>query len=112
MFNDLEIQPFIINGKPLKSANQQWNKEKSWLQSLLPEDQHTSHRIEVITRKRNCYVDHYLHNATKRIVVKCMKVGISTVVIGKHPDWKREADLERVNNQKFVQIPYNNLLIN
>jgi len=107
VFNDPEIQPFIINGNPLKSVNQQWNKEKSWLQSLLPENQHTSHRIEAITRKRNCYVDHYLHNATKRVVEECVKVGVSKVVIGKNPDWKREANLGRVNNQKFVQIPYN-----
>ncbi|MGG6294994.1 RNA-guided endonuclease InsQ/TnpB family protein [Leptolyngbya sp. AN02str] len=107
VFNDLGIQPFIINGKPLKSVNQQWNKEKSRLQSLLPEGQHTSHRIEAITRKRNCYIDHYLHNATKRIVEECVEVGVAKVVIGKNPDWKREANLGRVNNQKFVQIPYN-----
>ena len=28
-------------------------------------------------------------------------------MIGKNPDWKREANLGRVNKQKFVQIPYN-----
>lgn len=78
--------------------------------SLLPEGQHTSHRIEAITRKRNCYVDHYLHNATKLIVQECVKQGVSKVIIGKNPDWKREANLGRVNNQKFVQIPYNKFI--
>lgn len=107
VFNDLDIQPFIINGKPLKAVNQRWNKEKSWLQSLLPAGQYTSKRIAAITRKRNCYVDHYLHNATKRIVEECVELGVAKVVIGKNPDWKREVNLGRINNQKFVAIPYN-----
>lgn len=60
VFNTPAIHPFIINGKPLKAVNQWWNKQRAWLQSLLPERQHTSKRIEAITRKRNSYVDHYI----------------------------------------------------
>lgn len=110
VFNHPQLAPFIINGKPLKSANQWWNKRKSWLQSLLSEGQHTSKQIEAITIKRNCYVDNYLHHASKVIVEQCLQAGVTKVVIGKNAHWKREVNLGRVNNQKFVQIPYNKFI--
>lgn len=110
VFNDPTVRPFIINGKPLKSVNQWWNKQKAHLQSLLPVGQKTSHRIEAITRKRNCYVDHYLHCAAKTLVEQCQALGVSKVIIGKNPDWKREVNLGRINNQKFTAIPYNKLI--
>lgn len=110
VFNMPLVHPFIINGKPLKSVNQWWNKQKARLQGLLPQGQYTSKRIEAITRKRNCYVDHYLHNASKIIVNELVKRGVSKVVIGKNTDWKRNANLGKVNNQNFVQIPYNKLI--
>ena len=34
-FNNIDLKPFIINGKPLKSINQYYNKKKSKYQSLL-----------------------------------------------------------------------------
>lgn len=110
VFNQPRLQPFIINGKPLKSVNQWWNKHKAWLHSLLPEGQHTSKRIEALTRKRNSYVENYLHNATKRLVEEFLKIGVTKVVIGKNSDWKRGSNLGKKNNQKFVQIPYNKLI--
>lgn len=110
VFNVTQLQPFIINGKPLKAANQWRNKQKAWLQGLLPEGQHSSKRIEAITRKRNCYVDHYLHNASRTMVTELLKRGVSKVVIGKNADWKRNVNLGRVNNQQFVQIPYNKFI--
>ena len=109
-FNVPQLQPFIINGKPLKAVNQWWNKQKACLQSLLPEGQHSSKRIEAITRKRNCYVEHYLHNASKTLVTELLRLGVSKVAIGKNQDWKRNVNLGRVNNQKFVQIPYNKFI--
>jgi len=110
VFNAPNVSPFIINGKPLKSVNQWWNKQKAWLQSLLPKGQHTSKRIEAITRKRNCYGDNYIHHATKRIVEEIQTLGVWKVVVGKNPEWKREVNLGRVNNQKFIQIPYNKFI--
>jgi IS605 OrfB family transposase len=110
VFNTPEVCPFIINGKPLKSVNQWWNKQKARLQGLLPQGQYTSKRIEAITRKRNCYVDHYLHNASKILVNEFVNRGVSKVVIGKNTHWKRNTNLGKVNNQNFVQIPYNKLI--
>jgi putative transposase len=39
------FQPIIVNGKPLKSLNQYYNKKKAHLQSRLPRGRHTSHQI-------------------------------------------------------------------
>ena len=50
-FND--SKPFIINGKPLKSINQFYNKRKAELQSKLSGNRKTTNKINSITRKRN-----------------------------------------------------------
>jgi IS605 OrfB family transposase len=106
VFNKPELQPFIINGKPLKSVNQLWNKQNAHGRRLLPFGHKTSKKLEYITRNRNNYVDTYIHTSTKVIIDECLKVGVSKLIIGKNDDWKRHVNLGKVNNQKFVQIPY------
>src|SRR6056300_696872 len=51
--NKRGIQPLVINGKPLKSINQYYNKTKAKYQSELPKDVYSSKRIEKLTFKRN-----------------------------------------------------------
>jgi transposase, IS605 orfB len=76
------VKPFIINGRPLKSINQYWNKEKARLQSLLKGDKKTSKRIESITNKRNNKVKDYLHKSSKMLVNFLVSNDISTLVVG------------------------------
>jgi IS605 OrfB family transposase len=86
--------PRIVNGRPLKSINQFYNKRRAELQHELG---HTG------TTKR---IDHYMHTVSKRITNLLVKEGISTLVIGKNDAWKQEANMGKRTNQNFVQIPH------
>ena len=100
----------IMNGKPLKSINWHYNKEKSRLQSLLDNGKKTSKKIQNITLKRNNRINDYLHKTTKIFVNYLVSKNINNVVIGYNKEWKQGINIGRVNNQNFVQIPYYKLL--
>ena len=102
--------PLIINGKPLKSINWHYNKEKSRLQSLLDGRKKTSKRIQNITLKRNNRINDYLHKTTKIFVNYLVSKEINNVVIGYNKEWKQGINIGRVNNQNFIGIPYYKLL--
>lgn len=100
------VKPFIINGRPLKSINQYWNKEKARLQAHLKGNQRTTKRIKSITNIRNNKVKDYLHKSSRRIVNFLVSNNISTLIIGYNEEWKQNINLGRTNNQSFVNIPF------
>jgi putative transposase len=97
--------PRLVNGRPVKSINQFYNKRRAQLQSQLGE-MHTSQRLERITTKRTRRIEHYLHTASRRLIDLLVAEGIGTLCIGKNPLWKQEARLGKRNNQHFVGIPH------
>ena len=100
------VKPFIINGRPLKSINQYYNKEKARLQSHLKGNKKTSKRINSITNKRNNKVKDYLHKSSRKIVNFLVSNNISTLIIGYNEEWKQNINLGRTNNQAFTNIPF------
>lgn len=100
------VKPFSINGRPLKSINQYYNKEKARLQSHLKGNKKTSKRIKSITNIRNNKVKDYLHKSSRRIVNFLVSNDIRTLVIGYNEEWKQNINLGRTNNQSFVNIPF------
>jgi putative transposase len=97
----------IVNGRPVKSVNQFYNKERARLQSHLSKHKRsTSNRLERMTSKRTRKIDHYLHSASRRIIDLLVSEGIGHLVIGKNPEWKQEAGMGRRNNQNFVSVPH------
>ena len=104
------VKPFIIDGRPLKSINQYWNKEKARLQSLLKGDKKTSKRIESITNKRNNKIKDYLHKSSKMLVNFLVSNDISTLVIGYNEEWKQNINIGKKNNQSFTAIPFYTLI--
>ncbi|BAY61693.1 hypothetical protein NIES22_17600 [Calothrix brevissima NIES-22] len=104
--NKSGFKPVLVNGRPLKSINQQYNKTKSHLQSQLKGNTKISKRIQALTCKRNNRVDNYLHNASRWIINHLVNEGISTLVIGKNDQWKQEINLGTITNQNFVSIPH------
>ncbi len=102
--------PLLINGRPLKSINQFYNKRSSKLQSQLRGNRKTSSRIQRLTRCRNQKVDNYLHQASRTIVNILVAQQIGTLVIGKNAQWKTEIDLGKQTNQNFVSIPHARLI--
>lgn len=103
-FND--SKPFIINGKPLKSINQFYNKRKAELQSKSSGNRKTSNKINSITRKRNNKIKNYLHKASRCIVNHLVSNNVNTLIIGKNDNWKQETNIGKKNNQNFVSIPH------
>jgi putative transposase len=98
--------PLLVNGRPLKALNQLYNKRRAYYQSLLPEGQFTSHRLDLLTDKRLRQVDSYLHAASRRIIDHLVAHQIGTLVIGKNDGWKQETQLGKRNNQTFVFLPH------
>lgn len=104
--NKSGFQPVVVNGRPLKSINQFYNKRKAELQSKLGGNRHKSLRIERMTDKRTRRIDHYLHTASKRIVDFLVENRIGVLVIGKNDGWKRNIGIGKRNNQNFVSVPH------
>ena len=103
--NHVGFVPRLVNGCPIKSTNQFYNKRRAELQAALGHAGTTA-RLERLTTKRTRRINHYLHAASKTIIALLVQEGIGTLVIGKNPLWKQEVKLGRVNNQQFVQIPH------
>ena len=98
-------KPLIVNGRPLKSINQYYNKKKAQYQSRLKENKRTSKRICTLTNKRNNKVTDYLHKASRLLVNQLVSKGITTLVIGKNKNMKQDINIGKVNNQNFIQLP-------
>ncbi len=108
--NKSGIQPLVINGRPLKSINQYYNKKKSEYQSKLPNNKKTSKRIEKLSFKRDCKIQDYLHKASNKIIQFCLDNELNTIIVGYNEFWKQKINIGKVNNQKFVQIPFEKML--
>ena len=108
MTNNIMESPIIINGKPLKSINQQYNKQKAKLQSDLMKrnGQHWSNKLETLSYKRNQRIKNYMHNTSALIIKWCVEHNIDTLVVGKNDTWKQE----KKHMQNFTSIPYEMLL--
>ena len=108
--NQPGFTPLLINGRPLKSINQFYNKRSSQLQSQLKGGQKTSPRIQRLTRCRHQKIDNYLHHASRLIVDVVSEKQIGTLVVGKNEQWKTEINLGKQTNQNFVNIPHSRLI--
>ena len=125
--NQKGFAPILVNGRPLKSLNQFYNKTKAKLQSKLRGTKQTSRRIQKLTAKRNNQVDTYLHQASRWIIDYLDSRGIGKLIIGKNSLWKQEVNngkkrrdpaspsgarecSPRQNNQSFVSIPHANFI--
>ena len=104
--------PRVVNGRPVKSINQFYNKRRAELQSYLGEARkiYTSHRLERLTTTRTRRIDHYLHTVSRRIIDLLVTEGIGTLCIGKNPLWKQEVGMGKRNNQNFVSVPHARLI--
>ena len=114
-------KPIIINGRPIKSINQYYNKQLTRLQSI--HDSYINSMEEIdkdkakaipkrtklmnqITNNRNNKINDYMHKASRIIVNHLVSNHISTLVIGYNKGWKQDINIGDKNNQNFVQIPF------
>ena len=100
------FRPLLVNGRPLKSLNQHYNKTRAHRQQALPGKQETSRFLDHLTDHRTRSIQYYLHVASRAIIDLLVQEGVGTLVIGKNDGWKQEATMGKRNNQTFVFIPH------
>lgn len=110
----VDSEPFIVNGKPLKSINQFFNKVNARLVSRQREinSNTTTRTIKMLTlsRKRDNKISDYLHKASRYIVNQLVSREVTDLIIGHNNKWKQGTTLGKKTNQNFVSIPFNRFI--
>lgn len=101
-------EKFLINGKPLKYINHNYNKRIADIQSKLKltHNKNKSRYKSNIINKRNNRINDYLHKITTYIVNQAVSNHIGTIVVGYNKEWKQDTNIGSTNNQNFVNIPF------
>lgn len=109
--NDVK-ENIIINGKPVKSINQYYNKKYAKYKSIQDTKCKTAYtnKLRTLRIKRENKLNDYLHKTSRYIVNHLVSNNINTLIIGYNKEWKQETNISKVNNQKFIQIPYLKLI--
>ena len=108
--NNCGLTPFVINGNELKSFNQWFNKLKGSLQSKLPQNQYTSHKLEDLYKYRHCRTTDFYNKVASFIVKYCIDNNIGTIIIGQNTQWKTNINIGKSNNQNFCYIAHTTLI--
>ena len=103
---------YIVNGRPLKSINQYYNKKLSKLKSKLDicNKSKTSKAICRLTLKRKNKINHYIHCCSKQLIDLMVKNKVDRIIVGHNDGWKQESKMSKKSNQNFIQIPFNMLI--
>lgn len=99
------IKPLLINGRPLKSINQFFNKRVAKAQS-----KEAWKQVKELWSKRDRRIDNYLHTVSRRIIEWCLLNGIGQIIIGNNQGWKQDINIGKKNNQDFTKIPHAKLI--
>lgn len=96
----------IINGRPLKSINQYYNKKLAETRSKNAKREHQTRReVSLISKRRN-KINDYLHKASRYIVNQLVSNDVTELVIGYNAGWKQDTNMKKVGNQRFHFIPF------
>lgn len=105
---------FIVNGKPLKSINQYFNKINAKLLSrqrkINDKDFSRTNKMLTLSNWRDNKISDYLHKASRHIVNQLVSRQITDLIIGHNKKWKQGTNLGRKTNQNFVSIPFNKFI--
>ena len=120
------IKPFIVNGRPLKSINQYYNKLISKIQNkrdtVIRNIVNKTKRyvkfikyiykrqIRILYHRRNKKINYESHKITHFLTKYCIDNKIDTVLIGYIKGWKQHINMGSKNNQNFAYIPFYNII--
>lgn len=107
--SNVGVNPFIINGKIMKSFNQWYNKKRAKWMSFVG-NKEISKRLRWLNNRRNFWVEDKIHKASRWIINYCISNNIGSIVVGLNKGWKQNIELGKKNNQKFVEIPFSKLV--
>src|SRR5699024_11044066 len=110
--NVKEFQPVIVNGRPLKSINRYYNKQRAKLTKLydLNKQSRNTKRLNNLDFYRNQKVLGFAHEASKRIVEIALSHELNTIIIGKNKGQKRSSNMGKRINQNFIGIPHQKII--
>lgn len=105
-------QPVIIDGRELKSYNRLFNKKLAKKKSIAMRcnNKYMTTSMALLFEKRNNYIRDKMHKISCRIVKEAKAHQINTIYIGYNQGWKQECNMGKTTNQKFVSIPYRQLI--
>lgn len=108
MVDTVTKRPIIINGRPLKSINQWYNKKIAEMRTEAERlhGKYWSRKMSGVTNRRNNKIKDYMHKASAYIVNHLVSNRIGTLIIGEIKEWKQDTNMYKVNNQNFVCIPF------
>jgi putative transposase len=100
------VQPFIIDGRRLKSINAYYNKRKAKMQATLKTQRGCkwSAKLQRLTDWRSAAVSDYLHRASSQVVKTCVTHRIAKVVVGDIIQSLNRINLGKRTNQNFVNL--------
>ena len=100
------------NGRPLKSVNQYYNKQKARLTRIydLSKQNRNTKRLNKLDFYRNQKMLKFAHEASKRIVEIALSHELNTIVIGKNKGQKRSSNMGKRINQNFIGIPHQKMI--
>ena len=100
------------NGRPLKSVNQYYNKQKARLTRIydLSKQNCNTKRLNKLDFYRNQKMLKFAHEASKRIVEIALSHELNTIVIGKNKGQKRSSNMGKRINQNFIGIPHQKMI--
>lgn len=101
------FHPVIINGKPLKSVNQFYNK---FIANELSKHNIWTKKMYSVNRKRDNKIKDYMHKSSTFIVNLLVENNVGTLVIGQNKGWKQDTKMRKDDKQTFIQIPFNKFI--
>ena len=67
-------------------------------------------QLKRITTKRNHKITNYIHQLSRKLINHLSQLGVKNIIYGKNVNFKKEINLGKVNNQNFVNIPFNQII--
>jgi putative transposase len=95
---------FIVDGRKLKSINQNYNRRVASLKTGKPA-KYWDFELARITEKRNRQIRDAINKAARLVINHCLENRIGHVVFGWNESNKDGINIGTKNNQEFVQIP-------
>lgn len=96
----------IINGRPLKSINQYYNKKLAEIRSKNSQCKHQTRKEVSLIGKRRNKINDYLHKASRYIVNQLVSNDVTELIIGYNAGWKQDTRMKKEGNQRFQYIPF------
>ncbi len=115
---NLGLEPLLVRGNAVKSANQLMNKRIADLQSArtagmtLEKGDIFPETIEMarIRKKRMNRIEDQFHKASRFLINYCVEHGIGQIVVGYNKNWKQGIELSKKVTQNFVFVPFDRLI--